>query len=217
MGAQADQVRDDILGRVTARELLPGDRVDEADLRERLHLSGTPIREALISLEAVGVVERRPRDGARIAALDLEGLMKMIEALAEVEGAIAYRAARRINDLQARDLERAAQACMARANQPTPRAGDYYDLNLAFHQALIRAAGNEYLEQAVYHLANRLVGYLDARHRLPGEAVRSARDHLQICRAVLDADGDTARMLMIGHVSFTDSMALDVVNAMPRG
>jgi DNA-binding GntR family transcriptional regulator len=217
MGTQADQVRDDIIGRVLARNLMPGDRIDEADLRERLQLSGTPVREALISLEASGVIQRRPRDGARITALNLEGLIKMVEALAEAEGAVAYRAARRINSEQARLLARATEACEAFAENGGPAQGSYFDLNLAFHRALIAAAGNEYLEQAVYHHANRLIGYLSARHDLPGEPLRSARDHRVICDAVLAAEGDRARSEMIRHVNFSDATALDVMNTLRPG
>ncbi|MBU3031873.1 GntR family transcriptional regulator [Paracoccus marinaquae] len=214
MGAQADQVRDDILARVQGRLLMPGDRIDEVDLRERLRLSVTPIREALIALETLGVVERRPRDGARIAALDAEGLMKMIEVLAEAEGALAFRAARRINPAQAERLQQAARACRDWLKAGT---GDgYYDLNLDFHRSIMAAAGNEYLSQMALGAANRLIGYLAARHRLLGEAEASVRDHEEITSAILDAAGDRARALMIAHVSFSDTMALDVINALRR-
>ncbi|MEW2915119.1 GntR family transcriptional regulator [Leisingera sp. JC11] len=214
MGAQADQVRDDILGRVRSRELMPGDRIDETDLRERLSLSGTPVREALISLEATGIVQRIPRGGARITSLDLEGLMKMIEVLAEIEGAVVYRAARRINTAQAEILQQATQACLDHANGKEQPHDSYYDVNLAFHTALVEAAGNQHLEEVTYQVGNRLIGYLSARHNLPGEPQRSANDHVAICEAVLEAKGDLARDLMIRHVIFSDTLALDVMNAM---
>lgn len=214
MGAQADQVREDVLARVQARLLMPGDRIDEADLRDRLQVSGTPIREALIALETVGVVERRPRDGARIAALDAKGLIEMIKVLAEAEGALAFRAARRINPAQAAALQQAALACDAAARNPG--TVDYYDLNLAFHLSVMEAAGNDYLRQMALQAGHRLIGYLAARHILPGEVERSAHDHGAICAAILDATGDRARELMLAHVSFNDTMALDVINALRR-
>lgn len=210
MGAQAKLVRDDILKRVLARDLAPGDRVDESELKNRLALSGTPIREAIITLEAEGILHRRPRDGARIAALDLESLMKLIEVLAETEGVVACRAARRINREQAQRLTDASEACDRFAEGAA--AGSYFDLNMAFHRSLIAAAGNEYLEQAVFRTANRLVSYLAARHDLPGEPERSASDHREIARAVLSNDGDGARDLMIRHVMFDADMALGILN-----
>lgn len=212
MGSQADQVRNDILGRVLARQLLPGDLVDEADLRDRLALSATPIREALISLEAAKVVHRAPRGGARIGALDLEGLLKMIESLAEVEGAVAYRAAQRINAEQAEALKAAVRACRLAADAPQPSRPAYYDLNLVFHRAMIDAGGNEHLGEVLSQLGNRLVAYLSVRHDLPGEVQRSAADHARICEAVLAANGERARELMVAHVMFGGTVALDVLN-----
>lgn len=214
MGAQADQVQDDILQRVLSRKLLPGDRIDEMDLRERLSLSGTPIREALIALETANVVERRPRDGARIASLDLESLMKLIEVLAESEGAIANLAARRINPDQARMLEQKLEACTDFAAGRCAAATDYFDLNLDFHTSLIVAAGNEHMGRSVFAVGNRLIAYLSARHNLPGEPARSAADHERIAAAVLDGNAEQARSLMIDHVMFNDRLAIDVMNMM---
>ena len=213
MGFQADQVRDDIVDRVLALELMPGDRIDETDLRERLSLSGTPIREALISLEAEGVVERRPRGGALITSLDLEGLMKMIEVQAETEGSVAALASRRANKAQAVRLRETAQACMDYAKGQHDLADSYFDLNVEFHRAMIAAAGNEYTAKAVYNVANRMIAYLAARHELPGAHMISATEHMELCDVVLDADAERARELMIRHTSFTDSIALDVLNA----
>ena len=212
MGIQADQVRDDILDKVQSRRLLPGDRIDENELRHRLSLSGTPVREALIPLETSGVIERRPRDGARITSLDLEGLMKMVEVLAEAEGSVAYLAAPLIVTHRLPNLKAAARACEQYASGKGNQSADYYDLNLDFHRALIAAAGNEHMEQSVFNTGNRLVAYLSARHNLPGEHLRSANEHRDICDAVLTANADLARRLMLDHVTFSHASALDVIN-----
>lgn len=216
MATQADQVRDDILERVLLRQLMPGDRIDEVELKNRLKLSGTPVREALISLEESRVIQRRPRGGARIAALDLEGLVKMIEVLAELEASGAFLAARRINTTQAKRLQSAADACSAFVQSPCPGGPSYFDLNLDFHRAVAEAAGNEYLTQSMFHVGNRLVAYLDARTRLPGQNQRSAEDHQNICRAILDAKGDEARRLMLEHVNFDGKQAIDIMNTLSR-
>ncbi len=216
MGHQATQVRDDIVNRVLARELNPGDRIDEVDLKERLSLSGTPIREALIHLEAEGIVERRPRGGALIVSLDLEGLIKMTEALAELEGSVAALASRRINRTQASRLETCVKDCLDHANGSREFQASYFDLNVAFHVSMAEAAGNEHMAKSLFNVGNRLVAYLATRHDLPGEPLRSARDHQAIFGAVLDADGPKARDLMIAHTVFSDGMALDVTNALRR-
>jgi DNA-binding GntR family transcriptional regulator len=212
MGLQADQVRKDILDRMLERRLLPGDVIDEAELRDRLSLSATPIREAFIALEATGVVHRPPRGGARVAAFDLEGLVKAVETLAELEGAVAYRAARRISAAQADALRAASDACLQAAAAPVQDAAVYYDLNIGFHRAMIAAAGNETLGAILVQLGNRLVAYLAARHALPGEIRRSAEDHARIVAVVLDSQAEKARTMMMDHVLFQDTVALDVLN-----
>lgn len=216
MGVQADQVRNDIISRVKSRLLLPGDRIDEDELRGRLGLSGTPIREAILTLEAVGIVERRPRSGPRIASLDLEGMVKLVEVLAEVEGAVAYRAARRIAPAESESLRQALEACEAWVAGKAPAGTQYYDLNLAFHTVLTVAAGNEFLAETMFGVGHRLIAYLNARHQLPGESIRSAREHRAIFEAVTTANGDRARQLMIAHVTMSDTLTLDVMNAVNR-
>ncbi len=67
-GTQADQDKDDIIKCKQSLTLLPDDKIDENEVRHRLELSGRPIREAIIGLEATGIVGRRPRGGARIAS-----------------------------------------------------------------------------------------------------------------------------------------------------
>jgi DNA-binding GntR family transcriptional regulator len=165
-------------------------------------------------LETSGVVERRPRDGARIAALDLEGVIKLVEVLAETEGTIAFLAARRINPGQAANLKRAAQACTDFAEGRGPQGLNYYDLNLDFQTCLFAASGNEHMEQAVRLVANRLVAYLAARHALPNELQRSAKDHEEITQAILNGEAELARSLMVDHIIFSDRLAIDVMNAM---
>ena len=213
MGAQADMVRTEILRQIMSRTVLPGDRIDEDDLKDRLSVSVTPIREALISLETTGVIERRPRSGARVATLDTENVIKMVEALAEMEGSVAALAARRINKAQIHALREAAKDCIKWVKTPQKLTG-YYDRNLDFHRALLAAASNEHLAESIMRLANRLVAYLDARHSLPGEAERSAAEHQDICNAIADGDGGKARELMMRHVNFTEVSAIDVMNAL---
>lgn len=211
MGVQADQVREDIIARIQARKLTPGERIDEDEIRERLGLSSTPIREAIIALEAQGLVERRPRAGVYVTALDLGAFVQLLEAHAEAEGALAYRAARRATPAQITRLEAALAACEDFAASSGSGA-EYYDLNLAFHHALFACAGNDWLSQSALRSGNILLGYLFARHCLPGEAARSAAEHREIAEAVVAGGATQARQLMIAHVLMKDEQILDVFN-----
>ncbi len=215
MGSQSDVIREALIGRVRAGRMLPGDPVDEQALKAEFGVSGTPVREALTQLEAVGLIERSPRAGARIFLPDVERLIGLIEVHAELEGMTAHFAARRINSAQARDLVRATEACEAFVADPEniPPTG-YYQLNIDYHLALIAAMNNEDLGVYMNESANRIISYFRARHRLRGEPLRSAREHRLVTETVLAGDAEKARELMIRHVIVDGASILDVINKM---
>ena len=66
-----------------------GDELDETELAARFHVSGTPIREALIQLASTGFVEMRPRRGAVVPELAPQRLVEMFELMAETRGQCA--------------------------------------------------------------------------------------------------------------------------------
>src|SRR5919199_593523 len=75
-----EQVADAIVRAAALGELLPGDRVVEADLARLLRVSRVPVREALRMLESQGVVVNTPYRGMRlmeVSADKLRGILKV--------------------------------------------------------------------------------------------------------------------------------------------
>jgi len=73
---------------------VPGDRLRETDVAQRLSLSRTPVREALRKLEADGIVEHRPRIGAVIRTLDHTEVVELYEMRIVLERTAAEMAAK---------------------------------------------------------------------------------------------------------------------------
>jgi DNA-binding GntR family transcriptional regulator len=71
-GAPRELVRDRVYGRlkdaILTGVLLPGERLDEAELRRWLGVSGTPIRQALHTLSLEGLVETAPQSHSAVIA-----------------------------------------------------------------------------------------------------------------------------------------------------
>ena len=67
----------------------------ETELAEMLGMSRTPVREAAVVLESLGLVEVRPRRGIRILPLSSHDMEEIYEVLTELEGLAAEQAARR--------------------------------------------------------------------------------------------------------------------------
>jgi DNA-binding GntR family transcriptional regulator len=203
----------DILSRIDAGEINPGDLLDEAELIARYGVSRTPVREALLQLEAVGLIRRLPRKGAVVFKPTLAEFLAILEVHAQLEAQAAGLAARRLSAAGAVALETAVAACEAQAaTAPAPDA--YYRRNLIFHATVADAAGNPVLTEALKTNARKLLAYYRARYRYPGVIEASAAEHRQIARLILDRRSPEAAAAMQRHVHFDQVTAMDLLAAL---
>ena len=82
----SDKIYTEIENAIKEGVLLPGDSINEAELASQYQVSRTPIREALIQLQAQGLLASLPRGGMIVAKMDLQQLLSLWELLAELEG-----------------------------------------------------------------------------------------------------------------------------------
>ena len=88
----SDQSRSRNENAIASGELLPGDAIDDVALAHHYKVSRTPVREALLQLQAQGILSSTPRGGSMVAKMNLQQLLSLWELLAELEG-IAVRLA----------------------------------------------------------------------------------------------------------------------------
>lgn len=212
MSGQSEMVIQDILDQIDNGVLDPGDVIAEDALQERLGISRTPVREALLKLEANGLVQRLPRKGAIVFKPTLEEFLAILEVHANLEGQAAALAARRLSPERGRTLERAVLDCEDHfASKGDGDAAAYYQLNLAFHRAVAEAAGNEFLLDLVKSNARKLMAYYRARYKFAGVIQASALEHRSIATAILDRQSAQAEQLMSDHVQFDHVTAMDLL------
>jgi DNA-binding GntR family transcriptional regulator len=208
-----------IIARLTERIdlglLNPGDPLDEADLARDFGVSRTPVREALLQLEAMGLVRRLPRKGAVLFRPTLEEFLAILEVHAKLEGQAAGLAARRLSAGGAAALEAAVAACEAHAATLGDQDPDgYYQLNLRFHEAVALAAGNAVLVEFIKTNARKLLAYYRARYRYAGVIAASAAEHRRIAGLITARDSAGAEALMARHVQFDQVTAMDLLAAL---
>ncbi len=203
-----EQLREAIFsGRIRPGQRLPGER----RLCEELGVGRPTLREALRSLEAVGIIEVRPgKSGGSYAATPSESTVgdalaalvqlrgASLEDLAEFrvdfEGENAAWAARRAD---AGDIA-ALQAIAADAGAAGTR-GEVVEIDVRWHEALARATKNR-LRIGI------ALGIHDAvlrRHRTLGLGAKAPsipEDVAAITAAVAAGDADAARRLMRAHI-----------------
>ncbi len=108
---RAGELRDVLEEEIATGRITPGTRLDEMELSHRFNVSRTPIREALMQLASVGIVEARPRRGAIIPQLTPQRMTGMFEVMAELEAMCGRLAARRMSAAEHQVLLAAHQAC----------------------------------------------------------------------------------------------------------
>ncbi|MEO6751636.1 MAG: GntR family transcriptional regulator, partial [Chthoniobacteraceae bacterium] len=126
-----------------------GDRLTEVEAAARFHVSRTPVREALLELASMGIVELRRNCGAVFRPFGAKELMDLyaVRSLLEVEA--ARLAATRIHPDVVKGLIREFDA-LRRAQKPDTG----WRLDLKLHAAIAEAAGNPRLANEIARYGN---------------------------------------------------------------
>ncbi|MCU4296423.1 GntR family transcriptional regulator [Brevibacterium permense] len=142
------RIRADIIAGVHA----PGTKLREVALAEQYEVSRIPIREALRSLEAEGLVESRKYSGSIVAPSPVEDAEDLFEIRIVLESATAKRAAKRAAELNASDTPDAKWRELRKEISEILDAGDivigqerFEDLavlNMRFHFAVAELSGS---------------------------------------------------------------------------
>jgi DNA-binding GntR family transcriptional regulator len=176
----------------------PGDvRLDERQLAQDLGVSRTPVREAMAQLEREGFVRSVPRRGIYVVRKTKREVIEMITAWAALESMAA-----RLITLGASDEEIAGLRAMFATFEDGrlhAQLDEYSEVNIQFHQAIIRMSHNSVL----IHLAENLFAHMRMiRRKTIGEddrADRSIRDHMNIIQALEARDTERAEDLVRQH------------------
>jgi DNA-binding GntR family transcriptional regulator len=172
-------------------------RLDERSLAEEFGISRTPVREAMAQLEREGFVRTMPRRGVYVVRKKKREVIELITAWAALES----MAARLVTTNASSEEIASLRKMFATFENGKVRAhlDEYSDVNIEFHQTLIRLSRNSVLVQ----LAENLFTHMRMiRRKTIGEkdrADRSIRDHMHIIEALEARDTVRAEMLVRDH------------------
>jgi DNA-binding GntR family transcriptional regulator len=194
----SDKIRIDIETAIKEGTLLPGDSIDEAELAEQYQVSRTPIREALIQLQARGMLTSLPRGGMIVAKMDLQQLLSLWELLAELEGVVARLACERMtpDELEALVRHHAQSSEVVQADD----VAQWQESNLRFHELIYHAARNPYLRQEVLRIRTRTGYYRRHAFAALGKIKTSFEQHRLVVEALQRGDAPAAAAAMVAHM-----------------
>lgn len=190
-----DQAVDYIRDAITSGELVAGQTYSAAHLGALIGVSRTPIREALLQLASAGMIRIDTNKGAVVLGTRLPDLIEVFQIRLMLELPATARAA------DAATPEVVAQVQAAFSDMQAAADADDQDrvikTDRAFHQVIIRQAGNQRLEEVLAGVRNLVLTRDD---RSPQDVVA---DHRGILQGFVDRDGGAAAAAMRQHILTT--------------
>ena len=172
-------------------------RLDERQLAQDFGISRTPVREAMAQLEREGFVRSVPRRGIYVVRKTKVEVIEMITAWAALES----MAARLITEHASAEQIAGLRKMFTTFENGAVRAhlDEYSEVNIEFHQSIIRLSGNSVL----ISLAENLFTHMRMIRRKTivekDRADRSIRDHMNIIEALEARDTVRAEALVRNH------------------
>lgn len=210
-GALHDQVAQRLRTLLVEGGIAPGAKLNERELAEQLHVSRTPLREAIKRLAAEGLVDLLPNRGAVAVKLGQADIEHTFEVLAALEGLSGQLAAERASDAEIaeiRALHYEMRACHARGD-----LSGYYRLNAVIHAAINAAARNPVLSQH-YAAINARVQSLRFRTNQDGAKwQRAVLEHEQMVEALAARDAAALRQVLVQHLQHKRDTVLQLLQA----
>jgi len=172
-------------------------RLDERKLAQDFGISRTPVREAMAQLESEGFVRSVPRRGIYVVRKTKQEVIEMITAWAALESMAARLMTKVATDEEISGLRK--MFATFENGELRAHLDEYSDVNIEFHQTIIRLSRNVVL----LSLAENLFTHMRMIRRTTiGEqdrADRSIRDHMNIIEALEARATERAEDLVRNH------------------
>lgn len=204
------QVAEQLAAPIRSGELAKGDKLpSERELASKLSVSRPTIREAITTLEVMGMVEVRPGSGVYVrdsgSSLmklpeNVPGPFEILEARKTLEPEVAAFAANRISDKQVNELRQ----LLRDFGVPDLGPGETEQIDKKFHKLIAEATRNSALSGLVtwlWELRSKSEVSIKFYQRARDRGVRPAvEDHRAIIAALMARDENAARQAMREHL-----------------
>ncbi len=150
-----DHVYNYIAEKIQNGELSPGEKINEAEICEKLNISRTPAREALIQLSSDNILEYIPRRGFLVKEIDTKKKLEVYQIIGTLDALAATSAVDYISDediLKMKEIVEKIDISIKYNNYT-----DYMNLQSEFHDIYINKSNNETLIDLLKSLKNAFI------------------------------------------------------------
>lgn len=191
---------------ITSGELVAGETYSANSLGERIGVSRTPAREALLQLARAGMIRIDKNKGATILATTLTDLVEVFQIRLMLEVPAAAKVARTVSEAGMSRILECFAHMQAAADEDDAEATLRADRD--FHLQIMENAGNTKLVDVLENLRNLVL----TRGVGTAPAARSCQDvvddHLDIVKAISAHDGPAAAAAMRRHIVNTAELLI---------
>ena len=191
-------------------KLVPGERLMENQLAEKLGVSRTPVREALRMLELENLVELVPRKGAQVLDMSEKDIINILEVRSALEGLATSVACKKMTkeDLQQlKNMEVDFEKAVADND-----VEHFVDIDEDFHDLIFAATENDKLINIFRNLRIQLYRYRMAQAKNNETSMSTiVAHHRSIIRAIENHDVEEGASIAQGHIKYQTESILRFV------
>lgn len=201
-GSLTTRVADTLRHAIFSGQFEPGRQLLEAHLARELQVSQTTVREALVQLDQIGLVNRIPNKGTFVTRLSEEEVRDRLTVRRLLEELAWTEASKRLTDQDFVELERRLVAIRrAMEAEQLPEAAE---AELHFHRFIWERSGNAALAQTLEKISPPLFVFATLRRRERGQSIELAyARHKAVVEALRSRDPDQMRTTLDDHFQVT--------------
>ncbi len=151
----AEQVYEQVVKMIQTGELKEGDKVGELFLVERIGISRTPIREALIQLASDNILENVPRKGFYVKGINRAAMDNVYELVALIDVYAAEKGWDKIDDEAVAQMEECVEKMDLALKLRVYEV--YEEWQRKFHEVYRTALGNEEINDTIEYLLKKVI------------------------------------------------------------
>ncbi|AWT52191.1 GntR family transcriptional regulator [Mycolicibacterium smegmatis] len=193
------ELSDAIFELIVAGDYKPGEKLSENELAERFGVSRTPVREALKTLGASGIISIERHKGARVVEYSTEAVEALYAARAMMEPYAARLASENMSDDDILALRQLAEDMYAKVTED-PSIAEIALLNNAFHSTILSHCPNSRVAEMTASMLKPVVSSLTFRKFAHSQLIRSALHHIEIVDAIAYRDPEWVESIMRAHI-----------------
>ena len=191
-------VYEELKRQILKGEIAPGHRMMEVELADDMGVSRTPVREAIRKLELEGLVTMIPRRGAEVAQITEKSMNDVLEVRRAMDALCVELACDRITPEELQDLKKACDTFEAAVK--TDDIKQIAQADVALHDIIVQATGNQRLIQLVNNLSEQMYRYRFEYIKDFSQHERLVEEHKVIYESTVKKDKETASNMAKVHI-----------------